>query len=81
MSNLFSNLFSPAKIGNLELKKRVCKAPQSSGMNNMDGTVSERGISSIDVSHHGLRLHHAAGIRRGHHPKRQGRLCSAGPPL
>ena len=31
MSNLFSNLFSPAKIGNLELKNRVCKAPQSSG--------------------------------------------------
>lgn len=43
--------------------------------------LEKRGISSIDVSHHGLRLHHAAGIRRGHHPKRQGRLCSAGPPL
>lgn len=44
MSNLFPNLFAPAKIGNLELKKRVCKAPQSSGMNNMDGTVSERAL-------------------------------------
>ena len=44
MSKLFPNLFTPAKIGNLELKNRVCKAPQSSGMNNMDGTVSERAI-------------------------------------
>lgn len=44
MSNLFPHLFSPAKVGNLELKNRVCKAPQSSGMNNMDGTVSERAI-------------------------------------
>lgn len=39
---MFPNLFSPAKIGNLELKNRVLKAPQSSGMSNMDGTVSER---------------------------------------
>lgn len=43
MSNqMFPHLFSPAKIGNLELKNRVMKAPQSSGMSNMDGTVSER---------------------------------------
>ena len=41
-SKLFPHLFSPAKIGNLELKNRVMKAPQSSGMSNMDGTVSER---------------------------------------
>lgn len=39
---MFPNLFSPAKIGNLELKNRIMKAPQSSGMSNMDGTVSER---------------------------------------
>ncbi len=41
-SKKFPNLFSPAKIGNLELKNRVMKAPQSSGMSNKDGTVSER---------------------------------------
>lgn len=39
---MFPNLFSPGKIGNLELKNRIMKAPQSSGMSNMDGTVSER---------------------------------------
>ena len=41
-STMFPNLFSPAKIGGLELKNRIMKAPQSSGMSNMDGTVSER---------------------------------------
>ncbi len=44
MSKMFPTLCSPAKIGNLTLKNRVLKAPQSSGMNNMDGTVSERAI-------------------------------------
>ncbi len=44
MSKLFPHLFSPGKIGNLTLKNRIAKAPQSSGMNNMDGTVSERAI-------------------------------------
>ncbi len=42
MSKMFPNLFSPAKIGTLTLKNRILKAPQSSGMSNMDGTVSER---------------------------------------
>jgi 2,4-dienoyl-CoA reductase-like NADH-dependent reductase (Old Yellow Enzyme family)/thioredoxin reductase len=44
MSTLYPKLFSPGKIRNLTLKNRVCKAPQSSGMNNKDGTVSERAI-------------------------------------
>ena len=44
MSKMFPTLFSPAKIGNVTLKNRILKAPQSSGMNNMDGTVSERAI-------------------------------------
>lgn len=44
MSKMFPNLFSPAKIHNVTLKNRILKAPQSSGMNNMDGTVSERAI-------------------------------------
>ena len=42
MSKMFPNLFSPAKIGTLTLKNRILKAPQSSGMSNMDGTVCER---------------------------------------
>ena len=44
MSKLFPTLFSPAQIGNITFKNRIMKAPQSSGMNNMDGTVSERAI-------------------------------------
>jgi len=42
MSKKFPNLFSSAKIGTLTIKNRVLKAPQSTGMSNMDGTVSER---------------------------------------
>lgn len=43
MSNqMFPHLISPSRIGRLELKNRIAKAPQSSGMSNMDGTVSER---------------------------------------
>ena len=42
MSKLFPHLFEPGKIGTLTLKNRIMKAPQSSGMSNMDGTVSER---------------------------------------
>lgn len=42
MSKMFPHLFSPAKIGNLEIKNRVVKAPQSTGLSNMDGSVSER---------------------------------------
>ena len=44
MTQKFPTLFSPAKIHNVTLKNRILKAPQSSGMNNMDGTVSERAI-------------------------------------
>lgn len=44
MTKKFTKLFSPAKIHNVTLKNRILKAPQSSGMNNMDGTVSERAI-------------------------------------
>ena len=39
MEKMFPNLFKPGKIGTLELKNRIAKAPQSSGMNNKDGTV------------------------------------------
>jgi len=38
----FPHLFSPGRIGRLQLANRIVKAPTSSGMSNMDGTVSER---------------------------------------
>jgi len=38
----FPNLFSPGKIGSLTIKNRILKAPQSTGMSNMDGTVTDR---------------------------------------
>ena len=44
MSKLYPKLFTPGKIGNLTIKNRIVKAPQSSGMNNKDGTVSERAL-------------------------------------
>lgn len=42
MTNLFPTLFSPCKIGNVEIKNRICKAPQTTGLSNMDGSVSPR---------------------------------------
>lgn len=42
MSKLYPHLFEHGKIHNLTIKNRIMKAPQSSGMSNMDGTVSER---------------------------------------
>lgn len=38
----YSKLFTPAKIGRLEIKNRIIKAPQTTGMGAMDGTVTER---------------------------------------
>ncbi|MFZ5981913.1 MAG: FAD-dependent oxidoreductase [Candidatus Zixiibacteriota bacterium] len=42
MTGNFPNLMQPGKIGNLDIKNRIVKAPQSTGMSNMDGSVSER---------------------------------------
>ena len=42
MSTMFPHLFTPGKIGTLTLKNRIMKAPQSSGMSNLDGSVTER---------------------------------------
>ena len=39
---MFSNLFTSGKIGNVELKDRIVKAPQHTGLANQDGTVLER---------------------------------------
>ncbi|MBQ9827084.1 MAG: FAD-dependent oxidoreductase [Lachnospiraceae bacterium] len=44
MSKLFPHLFEPITINGLTIKNRIAKAPQSSGMNNIDGSVSERAI-------------------------------------
>lgn len=38
----YPTLFSPCKIGNVEIKNRICKAPQTTGFSHMDGTVSSR---------------------------------------
>lgn len=42
MNKLFPVLFSPCNIGNVEIKNRICKAPQTSGLSNLDGSVSPR---------------------------------------
>ena len=44
MSKCFPHLFEPITINGLTLPNRIAKAPQSSGMNNKDGTVSERAL-------------------------------------
>lgn len=44
MPKMFPHLFEPITINGLTLPNRVAKAPQSSGMNNKDGTVSERAL-------------------------------------
>ena len=38
----YPNLFEPGRIGRLKIKNRIVKSPQSTGLSNMDGTVSER---------------------------------------
>ena len=38
-------LFQPGRIGRLELKNRIVKSPQSTGLSNMDGTVSQRSVN------------------------------------
>ncbi len=42
MPERFSHLLAPGKIGSLTIPNRVVKAPQSTGLSNMDGSVSER---------------------------------------
>ena len=42
MNHQFPTLFSPCRIGNVEIKNRICKAPQTTGLSHMDGTVSSR---------------------------------------
>ena len=42
MNAYFPTLFSPCKIGNVVIKNRICKAPQTTGLSHMDGSVSSR---------------------------------------
>ena len=42
MHKQFPHLFSPGKIGNVVIKNRICKAPQTTGLSHMDGSVSQR---------------------------------------
>ena len=42
MKQMFPKLFEPAQIGSLRLKNRIVKAPQTTGLSNKDGTVTER---------------------------------------
>jgi 2,4-dienoyl-CoA reductase-like NADH-dependent reductase (Old Yellow Enzyme family) len=42
MQRNFPRLFEPGRIGNIELKNRVIKAPQHTGLANPDGSITER---------------------------------------
>ena len=54
---MFPNLFQPGRIGRLQLRNRVLKAPTSTGMSNIDGSVSERLIRHYrDVARGGAGL-------------------------
>ncbi len=41
----FPQLFSPGRIGSLEVPNRIVKSPQTTALGNADGTVSERTIA------------------------------------
>ncbi len=42
MQTSFPRLFEPGRIGNIELKNRIIKAPQHTGLANPDGSVTDR---------------------------------------
>ncbi len=42
MSNSYPRLFQPGRIGNVDLKNRIIKAPQHTGLADPDGSVSGR---------------------------------------
>ena len=48
MEKMFPVLLSPCKIGNVVIKNRVCKAPQTTGLSHMDGTVSSRLVRTYE---------------------------------
>lgn len=44
MGSLYSKLSEPGRIGNIQLKNRMIKAPQHTGLANPDGSVTDRMI-------------------------------------
>lgn len=44
----FPILFSPCRIGNVEIKNRVVKEPQTTGLSNLDGSVSPRLVRTYE---------------------------------
>ena len=48
MNPYYPTLFSPCKIGNVTIKNRVCKAPQTTGLSHMDGSVSSRLVRTYE---------------------------------
>jgi 2,4-dienoyl-CoA reductase-like NADH-dependent reductase (Old Yellow Enzyme family)/thioredoxin reductase len=47
--SLFKHLFTPIKIGNMEVPNRICHVPTDVSSSNADGSVSDR-----DIHHHSL---------------------------
>ena len=41
-ATVFNGLFEPGTIANIELKNRIIKAPMTTGMGGIDGTVTPR---------------------------------------
>ncbi|MGW6172143.1 oxidoreductase [Arthrobacter sp. NPDC055138] len=41
----FEHLFTPGRIGNLEIRNRVIKSPQTTATSNPDGTVTQRTVN------------------------------------
>lgn len=48
MNPYYPTLFSPCKIGNVTIKNRICKAPQTTGLSHMDGSVSSRLVRTYE---------------------------------
>ena len=42
MKKMFPKLFEPGQLGTLRVKNRLVKAPQTTGLSNKDGTVTQR---------------------------------------
>ena len=56
---MFTKLFEPIRIGNVELRNRIAFAPQTFDWSNEDGSVSER-----QVQHYATRAKGGAGLIR-----------------
>ena len=50
MKKMFPKLFEPGQIGTLRVKNRLVKAPQTTGLSNKDGTVTQRLVDHYTLS-------------------------------